>query len=100
RGTGGHSLEQDLEGQDAGLDEVRIKSGECGLEAGKAERRGLERDVLLVSRMRLVVIGDRDDRSVLQPLDECGAIRGGPQRRGPLSGWGQRAGRVVGCVSA
>ena len=59
RRAGRHALEQGLEREQAGLDEVRVERGERGLEPGDAERRRLERDVLLVPRVRRVVGRDR-----------------------------------------
>jgi hypothetical protein len=51
-----------------------MKSAERGLEPGHAERRLLERDVLLVPGMRCVVGADAVDGAVDDSLDERPAV--------------------------
>src|SRR5207244_8807424 len=72
--TGGHPLQQRLQLQQAGLDQVRIERGEGGLEAGDAEGRGLERDLLLVARVRGVIGRNGADRAVAKACDQRLAV--------------------------
>ena len=58
-----------------------MEGGEGGLEPGHAHRRLLERDLLLVARVRRVVGGDALDRAVAQALDQRLAVVLGAQRR-------------------
>ena len=75
RGAGAHALEERGERKDARLDETRIERGEGSLEPGHAERRLLERDLLLLPRVRRVIGGDGADRSVAERLDQGLAVR-------------------------
>ena len=95
-GPGAHALEQRRERQDAGLDELRVERREGGLEAGDAERRLLERHLLLVTRVRRVVGRDRLDRPVAERVDQRCAIVVRPQRRVHLHVGIERAHRVLG----
>ena len=71
---GGHALEERLQREQSRLDEVGVERGERGLEADDAERRRLERDVLLLRRVRRMVGRDRGDRPVAQRVDQRGAV--------------------------
>jgi hypothetical protein len=53
---------------------VRVERAERRLEPGHAERRGLERHLFLVARVRSVVGRDRADRSVAKSVDQRGAV--------------------------
>ena len=78
RRAGGHALEQRLERERARAHEVRVERRERRLEAGHAERRLLERHVLLVPRVRRVIGRDAGDRAVAERVDE--RLRGRPRR--------------------
>ena len=77
----GHPLEERLEREHARQHEVRVERREGRLQAGHAERRLLERDLLLVQRVRRVVGGDARDRAAAERVDERLPID-----RGRLSG--------------
>ena len=80
-------------GSEAGLDEVRVERGERGLEPGDAERRRLERHLLLVARVRRVVGGDRA-RSSRPCSPSMSAVRSARRRgaAGSSSGSGRASG--------
>ena len=67
--------------QVTGLDEVRERQRESGLQTDQSRRRVLELLVLLLQRVRRVVGGDRIDRAVGQALDHRDPIGFGAQRR-------------------
>ena len=96
RRAGGHPLEERLERDQPGLDEVRVERRERRLEPGDAERRRLERHLLLVPRVRRVVGGDAGDRPVAERLDQRLAVVLGPERRVHLHVRVERADRLVG----
>ena len=80
-----------------GLDEVRVERRERRLEAGDAERRRLERHVLLLPRVRRVVGRDRGDRAVAQRVDQrARGRRSAAERRVHLHVRVERADRLVG----
>ena len=81
RRAGRHSLEQRLERQEPGLDEVGVERGEGGLEPGDAERRLLERHLLLVPRVRRVV-GRDARRSSRRGAPSISAARSSALRSG------------------
>ncbi len=90
RRPGRHPLEQRLERQQPGLDEVRVERRERRLEAGHAERRRLERHVLLVRGVRRVVGRDRLDRPVAHRVEQRDAGRA----RLAAAGSSSRSGRA------
>ena len=73
-----------------------MERGERGLEAGDAERRLLERHVLLVPRVRRVIGGDDADRAVAERVDERAAVVLRAQRRVHLQIRVERAHGLVG----
>ena len=79
-----------------GHDEVRVERRERRLEAGDAERRLLERDVLLVARVRRVVGRDARDRAAPERVAQRLAVVGRPQRRVHLRVRVERAHGLVG----
>ncbi len=90
-----HSLDERSQGQEPGLHESRVQNGERRLEAGDAERRRLERNVLLVQRVWRVVGGDRLDRPVAERVEQRCAIELCAQRRVHLHVRVERAHDVV-----
>ena len=80
----------------ARLDEVRVERRERRLQAGHAERRRLERHVLLLARVRRVVGRDRRDRAVVQRVDQRRTVVAGPERRVHLQVRVERPHRLVG----
>ena len=95
-GPGRHPLEQRREREHARHDEVRVQRGERRLEPGDAERRRLERRVLLLARVRRVVGGDAGDRAVAQRVDE----RGRGRRRCRAAGSSSCSGRASATASS
>ena len=75
----GHPFDERPEVQRAGHHEPRVERGEGALEAGRTHRRLLERDLLLLARVRRVVGRDAVDRAVAQGLAR--APRGRSRRR-------------------
>ena len=65
------------------------------LQARDAERRVLERHVLLVTRMRRVIRGDRADRTVAERVEERDPVVLGAERRVHLEVRIERAHGVV-----
>ena len=86
RRPGGHPLEQRLEREQARLDEVRVERGEGGLEPGDAERRLLERHLLLVPRVRRVVGGDAEIVPLRSAFEQRRAVVGARAAAGSSSG--------------
>ena len=96
-GPGGHALDDQLERDDARLDEAGDERREGGLEADHAVRRGRERHFLLGRVVRRVVGRDAVDRAVAEALDERLAVRLGGQGRAHLEARGvQREHLLVG----
>ena len=91
RRPGRHPLEQRLEREQPRLDEVRVERGERRLEAGDAERRLLERDVLLV-RARAARGRSRSPRSCRRAAPRS-APRG--RRRPGAAGSSSGSGRAT-----
>ena len=89
-------LDDELERQRAGHDEVGVDRRERRLQPGRAHRRLLERDVLLVAGVRRVVGRDAVDRAAAQTLDERLAVLFGAQRRVHLAARVERAHVLVG----
>ena len=81
---------------DARLDQPRVEDGEGGLQAGDAEGCLLERNVLLVARVRRVVGRDRLDRPVAERLEQRLPVRLGAERRVHLQVRVERADDLVG----
>jgi hypothetical protein len=73
-----------------------MDSGERGLQAGRAHRRLLEGDLLLVARVRSVVGGDAVHDARAQALDQRLPVGLGAQRRVHLHARVQAADRVLG----
>ena len=97
RRPGRHALEQRLERQQPRLDEVRVERRERGLEPGDAERRLLERHLLLVPRVRRVVGRDARDRAArAAPSISAARSLGAAERRVHLQVRVERAHRLVG----
>ena len=92
RRAGRHPLEQRLQRDEARLDERGVERGERGLEAGDAERRLLEGDVLLLTRVRRMVGGDRLERPVDERLDQRRRGRRPSAAAGSSSGSGRASG--------
>ena len=90
-----HAFEQRLQVELSSQDEVRVQRRERRLEARDAERRVLERHVLLVTCMWRVIRGDRADRTVAERLEECDPVVLGAERRVHLEVRVERAHRVV-----
>ena len=83
-GTGGHALDDQLQRDQAGLDEPQHERRERRLEADHAVGRRRERHLLLGRVVRRVIGRDAVDRAVAQTLDERLPVRLGGQRRAHL----------------
>ena len=79
--AGGHPLDDQRQRQHPGRDELGVDGRERGLQPGRAHRRLLERDLLLVTRVRGVIGRDAVDHAASQPLDQRLAVALGAQRR-------------------
>ena len=86
---GTHAVDQRGERERPRLDQARVEHREGRLEAGDAEGRLLERNVLLVTCVRRVVGGDRLDRPVLQRLEERLPVFLRREAAGSSSRWGR-----------
>ena len=80
-GAAGQPLDQQLEADQPGQDQLGVDRGEGGLEPGHAHRRLLEGDLLFLRLVRRVVGGDALDRAVAEAGDQRLAVGLGAQRR-------------------
>ena len=81
RGAGRHTLEERPEADDPWYHEVCVERAEGRLEPRDAERRLLERHVLLVTRVRRVVGRDARDRASPECVAQSLAVRARPKGR-------------------